>query len=140
MNLTKKGTWRKGRNGPVGPSAGCAGTEETKHKRKAGNMKRETHFSKYDGKPFVHREYDRSALDQMRMVARECYAWPGGYAMFALMENGDAMCPSCIKRNYRQLFASTKSNDISGWCVIGIDALCNCEEAPICCECSKEIA
>ena len=38
MNLTKKGTWRKGRNGPVGPSAGCAGTEETKHKRKVRTM------------------------------------------------------------------------------------------------------
>jgi hypothetical protein len=33
-------------------------------------------------------------------MAREGYAWPGGYPLVLLMGDGGCLCPKCLRENY----------------------------------------
>jgi hypothetical protein len=40
-----------------------------------------------------------SPADVVRLVARERYAWPGGYMMFAVLD-GAMLCSNCVRERY----------------------------------------
>jgi len=48
-------------------------------------------------------------------VARDPYAWPGGYPRYLVMEDGGTLCPACVKKELRLIIRATRDRDGSGW-------------------------
>lgn len=80
-------------------------------------------------------DLERSA-DAARYVARERYAWPGGYALFACTDDGGTLCADCCRAEYATI-ARTHRN--SGWFVIGVGSAESCEETLHCDHCGAVI-
>jgi hypothetical protein len=49
------------------------------------------------------------------------YAWPGGYPMYFMTNDGEALSFEAVKENYRQVLHATKYKENNGWRVIGVD-------------------
>lgn len=54
-------------------------------------------------------------LKAVRDFIRQPYAWPGGYPLFLVMRDNEAMCKDCVKDNYRLISKATHEQDSSGW-------------------------
>ena len=39
-------------------------------------------------------------LRRVRAMARERYAWPGGYALALVTTDGGILCPDCVRAEY----------------------------------------
>ena len=68
----------------------------------------------------------------VKEFARSPYAWPGGYPMFALCQDGGALCHKCVKDNYRQIREEQNTPTGSGWEVTAVDV--NWEDAALYCD------
>lgn len=63
------------------------------------------------------------------------YAWPGGYPLFGLFNDGGACCHHCAKSE-REAIGTTTGSD--GWCLVAIDA--NWEDPDLyCAHCGNRI-
>lgn len=63
------------------------------------------------------------------------YAWPGGYPIYYLMNDGEALCPTCMNDASNPIHTD-EPND--GWRVVGRDI--NYEDPSLfCCHCNKRI-
>lgn len=60
-------------------------------------------------------------LESVKNAIREPYAWPGGYPVFTIMDDGAMLCPECARANYRQIAESTRDHSRDGWQAIGAD-------------------
>lgn len=69
---------------------------------------------------------------ELQDFARNPYAWPGGYPLFALCSDGGALCHDCVRDNYRQIREAQKSYSQCGWNVVAIDV--NYEEGSVTCD------
>jgi len=49
------------------------------------------------------------------------YAWPGGYPMYFVANDGEALSFEAVKENYREILSATKNKENNGWRVVGID-------------------
>ena len=68
-------------------------------------------------------------------LAKNPYAWPGGYPLFAITSDGAALCRHCARAE-RACIGTTTGSD--GWCVVAIDA--NWENPELfCVHCSSRI-
>ena len=56
-----------------------------------------------------------TSIVDLRCFARSPYAWPGGYPMFAVMDDGGYICHRCVKANYRLIYRDTQADCQSGW-------------------------
>jgi len=63
-------------------------------------------------------------------LAREPYAWPGGYPLYAVTDDGGVICRHCAKEE-REWIALTNGRD--GWCVV--DLAVNWENPELYCDC-----
>ena len=64
---------------------------------------------------------------------RSKYAWPGGYPLYIICDDGGCICPDCAKKEYRQIAHDTvKDWRGTGWNVIGAEI--NWEDASLYCE------
>lgn len=82
-----------------------------------------------------------TALEAAKLVARERYAWPGGYPLSLLMADGGLLCADCIRANFRSIVLYTRWNQPrSGWCASGYNVEESPEHAAICDNCGKVIA
>lgn len=81
-----------------------------------------------------------NALQALQYVAREPYAWPGGYETFVITSAGEMICPKCVRENYSQMYRDTVSRGKRdcGWTVAAADATCNCDEAT-CDHCGRDL-
>jgi hypothetical protein len=69
---------------------------------------------------------------------RRPYAWPGGYPMYLILDDGGALCKKCAKSEWPTICRSIRDNTADGWNPIAIDI--NWEDATLCCDhCSKPI-
>jgi hypothetical protein len=75
----------------------------------------------------------------LKGAMRQKFAWPGGYALFGVTRDGAALCMECMHKEWRQIVWDFLHNASTGWRITGIDATCNCDEAPICDHCGKDI-
>jgi hypothetical protein len=67
------------------------------------------------------------------------YAWPGGYPIFYLMDDGGTLCPRCVNKELPQVLDSTLGGFRDGWNVEGADI--NWEDANMYCDhCGSRIA
>lgn len=62
-------------------------------------------------------------------VHKERYAWPGGYPLYAVTNDGAALCHACCG-SQREWIGTTTGSD--GWCVIGMDV--NWDETDLTCD------
>lgn len=62
-------------------------------------------------------------------VHKERYAWPGGYPLYAITNDGAAICYQCCGEE-RYCIATTTGSD--GWCLIGMDI--NWDEGDLLCD------
>lgn len=54
-------------------------------------------------------------LRQAKQVARDKYAWPGGYPLMLIMSDGECICPACVKSEWRNIARSTITRAHDGW-------------------------
>ena len=77
-------------------------------------------------------------LAAVREFARHPYAWPGGYPLILVMADGECLCASCARNEYRLISHSTRHHERDGWCAAGVDVHWE-GEAIICAHCNAEI-
>lgn len=72
---------------------------------------------------------DKGAFDK--------YAWPGGYPIFYLMEDGGVICPDCANKESELIRVSREDHD-KQWQIAAADI--NWEDASLYCDhCSQRI-
>lgn len=77
-----------------------------------------------------------SSLRLADRLAKQPYSWPGGYPIFAVMDDGGCLCSDCAKTE-RESIATTTGRD--GWCVTALAP--NWEDKQLyCCHCSARIS
>jgi hypothetical protein len=78
--------------------------------------------------------FDKSA-DIAKHIARNPYAWPGGYPRFAITDDSGVLCPKCCASEFQSIAAS---NPGDGWHVIAHDI--NYEDNALFCDhCNDQI-
>ena len=80
-----------------------------------------------------------TALRAAKKVAREVYAWPGGYPLFVVTHDGAALCPACVKKEWRNIVSAALDDArSSGWLPAAHDI--NWEDGDLFCDnCSQRI-
>lgn len=78
-------------------------------------------------------------ITQARYAAREKYAWPGGYPLYLLMYDGEVICPSCARREWKLVARATRHPGTdTQWQVICVDI--NWEDDQMfCAHCNERI-
>jgi hypothetical protein len=78
-------------------------------------------------------------LQAAKTVARDVYAWPGGYPLYLVTSDGGCLCPACVKSEWRNIVSASLTNHkSSGWHPAGADI--NYEDADLYCDhCGKQI-
>jgi hypothetical protein len=85
----------------------------------------------------VFKKPDSEALEALRTLARGRVH--GGYAWAAVLSDGECLCESCVRSEYRAVFKATRDRDTSGWAVQGITHSGESESDEHCCNCSAAI-
>jgi len=68
----------------------------------------------------------------------DSYAWPGGYPIYYVCNDGEVLCPSCVTKEYVQIKESTLTGSHDGWELAGRDI--NWEDPDLyCAHCNKRI-
>ena len=75
------------------------------------------------------------AINKVKRAIREPFAWPGGYPVYTVMQDGEMLCPQRAKENFRLIISATKHHDGSGWEAADITVLWEGEE--FCANCGK---
>lgn len=75
--------------------------------------------------------------ESLKNAIRNPFAWPGGYPVYVILDDGEMLCHKCVKENYRQLLHSTRNHAKDGWEVIGAEVLWENEDALVCAHCSS---
>lgn len=80
-----------------------------------------------------------NTISQFRAAVRQGpYAWPGGYPLFFICDDGAALCCKCVKSERRNILESIVHNQRDGWRVVGQDI--NWEDPVLQCEhCNTQI-
>lgn len=52
---------------------------------------------------------------QAKQAIREVYAWPGGYPLALICNDGAALCPQCARENWRSITHDTLKGWRTGW-------------------------
>ena len=62
---------------------------------------------------------NREVLKTLHSVARNPYAWPGGYGRRLVLTDGEVLCHDCVQSNYAELYRATRDGERNGWAVAG---------------------
>lgn len=55
------------------------------------------------------------SLQAAKDVARNPYAWPGGYPKYLITADGGCLCAKCTKSEFRQIASAAIRKDSNGW-------------------------
>ena len=58
-------------------------------------------------------------IAQVKETIRKPYAWPGGYRLLFLMEDGETLLPETARKNFREVIEDTKAS-YGEWNIVGI--------------------
>lgn len=79
-----------------------------------------------------------SVSDFRAAVRNGPYAWPGGYPLYFVCDDGAALCCKCVKTERRNILESVAHKTRDGWRVVGLDI--NYEDDSLYCDhCSDRI-
>lgn len=63
-----------------------------------------------------------NTISDFRAAVRQgSYAWPGGYPLFFLCDDGGVLCCQCVKAQRRNIIESIAHKQRDGWRVIAKD-------------------
>jgi hypothetical protein len=72
-------------------------------------------------------------LAQVKQAIRSPYAWPGGYPLYIVTEDGGVLSIESAKAEFRQIARDTiQRNKSSGWCAAAVDI--NWEDPDLICD------
>ncbi len=83
------------------------------------------------------------SLAAVKRTIRQPFAWPGGYPLFAIMDDGGSLCVKCLKSEFVLIARSTIQSHnhawpVDGWSAHGIDI--NWEDPDLYCDhCNRRI-
>ena len=72
-----------------------------------------------------------------RYVRQNHYAWPGGYPLALIMNDGGVLCPACVEDNFHQVSRSHRDQTNDGWRPAGLVIIEEFTEE-LCAHCGKE--
>lgn len=75
-------------------------------------------------------------LASVKRAIREPYAWPGGYPLFIVMADGEALSIDSAKANFCAIARSTLQRARDGWAAAGVEV--NWEDTDLTCAHSGE--
>ena len=78
-----------------------------------------------------------NATEFRKLLKAGPYAWPGGYPVYFLCNDGEVLSFEAAKENARLICEAIKDEDNSGWRVVGIEI--NYEESLLCAHTGKPI-
>lgn len=80
-----------------------------------------------------------STVERFKATLRNgAYAWPGGYPLYLLTDDGAALCFDCGRKEARQIMAAIGEHRRDGWRVVACDV--NYEDNELHCDhCSRQI-
>ncbi len=77
-------------------------------------------------------------LTQIKQAIRDRYAWPGGYPLFLVCNDGAALCVDCGRSEFQQVAVDTALGWRTGWDVAA--PAINFEDADLICDhCNESI-
>lgn len=76
-------------------------------------------------------------LQAVREFIRQPYAWPGGYPLVLVLSDGETLCATCARAEYRQISNATRHNLRDGWRAAGVEVHWE-GEPEICAHCGRE--
>lgn len=66
------------------------------------------------------------------------FAWPGGYPLFFIASDSEALCFDCVRKEFAQVARSMIGNYRDGWAIVACDI--NYEDNDcFCAHCNKQI-
>lgn len=71
-------------------------------------------------------------LDLKNALRNGPYAWPGGYPLYFVSTDGEALSFEAVRDNYRQVLWSMRHNVNDGWNIVAVDV--NWEDPDLTCE------
>lgn len=79
-------------------------------------------------------------LAAAKHVARNAYAWPGGYPLALIMSDGECLCPDCIKSEWRNIVDSTLRDTPDGWRAAGVFCTADTDDSVTCAHCGADLS
>ena len=76
---------------------------------------------------------------ELRAAIRAKFAWPGGYAIFGIADDGEALCCKCMRQEYRQIAYARRNSLRNGWRVVAVTCTANEENVEACAHCNAPI-
>lgn len=73
----------------------------------------------------------KNAKDLKQSLRNGPYAWPGGYPMYFITDDGAALSFDCVTENYKLVLDAVKHQYANGWCVVAIEI--NFEDCELVC-------
>jgi len=67
-------------------------------------------------------------------VASQRFAWPGGYELFAVTDDGGVLCADCCRTEAERIRDAIPGD---GWFVVGSDHIGRAEDAERCDHCDR---
>lgn len=85
---------------------------------------------------------DYLTIQQTKELIRHPYAWPGGYEVLFIMDDGETLCHDCARKEFKCIVWSMKNKVNDGWRIVGFSTLGNdiesTEDNPLyCAHCNK---
>jgi hypothetical protein len=82
-----------------------------------------------------------NGLQALQYCARSPYAWPGGYDVFVITDDGGTICADCVRKEYAQMYHDTAFDGWhgTGWVVVAASASCNSDGPLNCDHCNRSI-
>lgn len=68
------------------------------------------------------------------------YAWPGGYAIVYIVDDGELLCPPCVRNEYVSCVDAIRQRSNNGWRVIATATAETFEDGECCAHCGMPIA
>lgn len=57
-------------------------------------------------------------IAKLKHYVRQPYAWPGGYEIVFVTDDGEILCHDCVRSNWRGVLDSTKHDINDGWRIV----------------------
>lgn len=67
------------------------------------------------------------------------YAWPGGYEMFFIMDDGETLCTTCANDSTNPVHFADEYNENDGWLIIGVSHVGEVDSDTRCSHCNKAL-
>tara|TARA_Y100000031_G_scaffold153640_1_gene199374 strand:- start:306 stop:578 length:273 start_codon:yes stop_codon:yes gene_type:complete len=67
------------------------------------------------------------------------WAFPGGYEVFYVTDDGEVLCYPCVKKDIEAVLDSVRNEINDGWRIVGFETTASIEENTNCVHCNYSI-